>query len=141
MIGGEVTADVAPEAGVADPSPSTIAPIRETDAQAATNVLARRTLRTISLPDHETRRRRHCRCSQVYTSTGRHARVEGVRPCFCGAVDVKALDHAGFRNALLEVYLPRYGPEWETFLDSGPIYTRIEADRIFAFFDPTIATS
>jgi len=29
------------------------------------------------------------------------------------------------------VYTPRYGPEWETFLDSGPVYARIEADRMF----------
>src|SRR6059058_3457726 len=39
-----------------------------------------------------------------------------------------------FRQALLEVYVPRYGPEWEhDFLesrDSGPMYARIEADRM-----------
>ncbi len=38
-----------------------------------------------------------------------------------------------FRQTLLEVYVPRYGPEWETFLDSGPVYARIEAERMFAF--------
>lgn len=39
-----------------------------------------------------------------------------------------------FREALLEVYVPRYGPEWEhDFLDSGPLYARIEADRMFTF--------
>ena len=31
-----------------------------------------------------------------------------------------------FRQALLEVYVPRYGPEWEhDFLDRGPMYARI----------------
>src|SRR5918912_1621837 len=30
----------------------------------------------------------------------------------------------GFRQALLDVYVPRYGPEWERFLDSGSIYAR-----------------
>jgi hypothetical protein len=40
---------------------------------------------------------------------------------------------AGLRRALLEVYVPRYGPEWEEFLDSGPVYARIEAERMFAF--------
>jgi nitroimidazol reductase NimA-like FMN-containing flavoprotein (pyridoxamine 5'-phosphate oxidase superfamily) len=45
-------------------------------------------------------------------------------------VDVRA---PGLREALLEVYVPRYGPEWEEFLDGGPVYTRIEADRIFTF--------
>lgn len=39
-----------------------------------------------------------------------------------------------FREALLEVYVPRYGAEWEhDFLDSGPLYARIEADRMFTF--------
>ena len=38
----------------------------------------------------------------------------------------------GLREALLEVYVPRYGPEWERFLESGPRYARIEADRMFA---------
>src|SRR3989440_7139428 len=42
-----------------------------------------------------------------------------------------------FREALLEVYVPRYGPEWERdFLDSGPQYARIEADRMFTFHMP-----
>src|SRR5919202_4127649 len=40
----------------------------------------------------------------------------------------------GFRQALLDVYVPRYGERWEEeFLDSGPTYARIEADRMFAF--------
>ena len=39
-----------------------------------------------------------------------------------------------FREALLEVYVPRYGPAWEhDFLDSGPLYARIDADRMFTF--------
>jgi hypothetical protein len=46
------------------------------------------------------------------------------------AVDIQADE--GFRQTLLEVYVPRYGPEWEQFLDSGPVYARIEADRMFA---------
>ena len=36
-------------------------------------------------------------------------------------------------RALLEVYVPRYGAEWEEFLDSGPVYMRIDADRMFTF--------
>lgn len=47
-------------------------------------------------------------------------------------IDVKS-QHAGFREALLEVYVPRYGPQWEEFLDSGPVYARIEANRMFTF--------
>jgi uncharacterized pyridoxamine 5'-phosphate oxidase family protein len=48
-------------------------------------------------------------------------------------VDVRSEDHAGFRRALLDVYVPRYGAEWETFLDSGPVYARIDAERMFTF--------
>lgn len=48
-------------------------------------------------------------------------------------VDVQAPAGADFRSALLEVYVPRYGPEWEEFLDSGPVYARIEAERVFTF--------
>ena len=49
-------------------------------------------------------------------------------------VDVRSDEDAGFRQTLVEVYVPRYGPEWEKFLDSGPLYARIEADRMFTFF-------
>ena len=39
-----------------------------------------------------------------------------------------------FRQALLEVYVPRYGPQWgHEFLDRGAQYARIEADRMFTF--------
>ena len=47
-------------------------------------------------------------------------------------LDVRANAQAGFRRALLEIYEPRYGPGWEEFLDSGPVYARINADRMFA---------
>lgn len=46
-------------------------------------------------------------------------------------IDVRGTPQAGFRRALLAVYVPRYGPQWEEFLDSGPVYARIEADRMF----------
>src|SRR2546430_7470343 len=37
----------------------------------------------------------------------------------------------GFRQALLDVYIPRYGESWESeFLDSGPVYARIDAERM-----------
>jgi hypothetical protein len=39
----------------------------------------------------------------------------------------------GLRETLLEVYVPRYGPGWEQFLDSGPVYMRIDAARMFSF--------
>jgi len=49
-------------------------------------------------------------------------------------VDVQAEAGAELRQALLDIYVPRYGPEWETdFLDSGPVYWRIDAERMFTF--------
>jgi hypothetical protein len=54
------------------------------------------------------------------------------------AVPVDIGDGA-FRQTLLEVYVPRYGPEWEHFLDSGPVYARIEPERMFAFYFPVAA--
>ena len=48
-------------------------------------------------------------------------------------VDVGAPEGAGLRQTLLDVYVPRYGAEWESFLDSGPLYARIDAARMFTF--------
>jgi hypothetical protein len=48
-------------------------------------------------------------------------------------VDVQGAEQADFRRTLLEVYVPRYGPEWEAFSDSGPVYARIDAERMFTF--------
>ena len=49
------------------------------------------------------------------------------------AVPVDVERAAEFRQTLLDVYVPRYGPEWEKFLDSGPVYARIDPERMFAF--------
>lgn len=52
-------------------------------------------------------------------------------------IDMKSAENAGFRQAVLDIYVPRYGPEWEhDFLDSGPMYARIDADRMFTFAMP-----
>jgi hypothetical protein len=51
-------------------------------------------------------------------------------------IDVRGDENAGFRRTLLEVYVPRYGPDWEQFLDSGVAYARIDADRMFTFWMP-----
>ena len=51
-------------------------------------------------------------------------------------IEVGDEQNAGFRRTLLGIYVPRYGPEWEDFLDSGPVYARIDADRMFTFSMP-----
>ena len=60
-------------------------------------------------------------------------------------VDIATSEGRPLRDALLEVYVPRYGPEFEQFLDHGtggpepprpPVYARIEAERMFTFAIP-----
>ena len=52
------------------------------------------------------------------------------------AVDVQAPEGAGLRRALLDIYVPRYGAEWEDFMDSGPLFARIDAERMYTFSMP-----
>ena len=54
-------------------------------------------------------------------------------------IDLKSAANAEFRRTLLDVYLPRYGAQWEQFIDSGPVYARIDATRMFTFFMPAEA--
>jgi uncharacterized pyridoxamine 5'-phosphate oxidase family protein len=53
-------------------------------------------------------------------------------------VDVHDESCAGLRQAILDIYVPRYGPEWQkNILDGGAFYARIEAERMFTFhMDP-----
>jgi Pyridoxamine 5'-phosphate oxidase len=49
-------------------------------------------------------------------------------------IDVGAAEHREFRETLLGIYVPRYGADWEKFLDAGPVYARIDATRMFTFW-------
>jgi Pyridoxamine 5'-phosphate oxidase len=51
-------------------------------------------------------------------------------------IDVASSEHRQFRQTLLDIYTPRYGTEWEDFLNSGPMYARINAQRMFTFSMP-----
>jgi nitroimidazol reductase NimA-like FMN-containing flavoprotein (pyridoxamine 5'-phosphate oxidase superfamily) len=51
-------------------------------------------------------------------------------------VDVQAAEGADLRRALLDIYVPRYGAEWEQFMDSGPLFARIDAERMYTFSMP-----
>jgi hypothetical protein len=54
-------------------------------------------------------------------------------------IDLGDSEHAGFRRTLVDIYAPKYSDEWATdFLDAGPVYARIEADRMFAFHAPEL---
>jgi hypothetical protein len=47
-------------------------------------------------------------------------------------VDLTVETAAGLRETLLAIYVPRYGPEWERFMEEAR-YMRIVAERMFAF--------
>jgi hypothetical protein len=47
-------------------------------------------------------------------------------------VDLGNAETSGFRQTLLDIYVPRYGSSWERFME-GSRYMRIVAKRMFAF--------
>jgi uncharacterized pyridoxamine 5'-phosphate oxidase family protein len=47
-------------------------------------------------------------------------------------VDVKS-EESELRQALVDIYVPRYGEEWLKMIDGGALYARIDAERMFAF--------
>ena len=50
------------------------------------------------------------------------------------AIELDMRDHTntGLRRAVLDIYTPQYGREWEDFLD-GNVYVRIDAERMSTF--------
>jgi nitroimidazol reductase NimA-like FMN-containing flavoprotein (pyridoxamine 5'-phosphate oxidase superfamily) len=48
-------------------------------------------------------------------------------------LDVHAPEHAEFKQAVLDIYTPRYGDEWAAMLDGGAWYARINPRRVFTF--------
>jgi hypothetical protein len=50
----------------------------------------------------------------------------------------RVVDASGgeFRQALLDLYLPRYGDEYLKILDGGSLYARIDAERMFTYVAP-----
>jgi len=79
---------------------------------------------------------RHIRRGSALSAT--HAPAESFAVTVHGradSVDVGAPEQAGFRRALLDVYVPLYGKGWEHFLDDeGTAYARIDAARMYTFF-------
>lgn len=47
-------------------------------------------------------------------------------------LDLRAEAQSGLRQCLLDVYLPRM-PDYEQFIDSGPVVVRIDAEKMFSF--------
>jgi len=53
---------------------------------------------------------------------------------------MRAAENAGLRRVLLAEYTPRYGVEWEAFLDAN-VYAHIDADRMFTFHMESLVLS
>lgn len=51
-------------------------------------------------------------------------------------IDLTERKNRGFREALLGIYVPRYGAAWEQFMEEAR-YMRIAANRMFTFVSPT----
>jgi uncharacterized pyridoxamine 5'-phosphate oxidase family protein len=78
---------------------------------------------------------RHIRARPHVSAT--HLPGEELAVTVHGRAVLADVKHGPLRESLLEVYVPRYGPEWEhDFLESGPLYARIEPDRMFTFHMP-----
>ena len=80
---------------------------------------------------------RHIRARPQVSAT--HLPGEELGVTVHGRAEMVDVSRGPFRDTLLEVYVPRYGPEWEKFLDSGPVYARIAAERMFAYYFPVAA--
>jgi Pyridoxamine 5'-phosphate oxidase len=80
---------------------------------------------------------RHIRARPQVSAT--HLPGEELGVAVHGRAEMVDVSAGEFRETLLEVYVPRYGPEWDQFLDSGPVYARIAAERMFAFYFPDAA--
>jgi uncharacterized pyridoxamine 5'-phosphate oxidase family protein len=81
-----------------------------------------------SAPDST--RFRHIRARPQVSAT--HLPGEELAVTVHGRAALVGVD-GGFRQALLDIYVPRYGESWEEFLDSGPMYARIEPERMFTY--------
>jgi nitroimidazol reductase NimA-like FMN-containing flavoprotein (pyridoxamine 5'-phosphate oxidase superfamily) len=79
-------------------------------------------------------RMRHLRV-RPYVSAA-HTRGEELAVIVHGSaqpIDVATPDQTRFRQYLLDTYVPRYGPDWEQWVESNGVYARIDADRMYSF--------
>jgi hypothetical protein len=52
-------------------------------------------------------------------------------------IDIAGREQAGFRRYLLDTYVPRFGADWEPWVDSHGVYARIDAARMYTFLNIT----
>jgi nitroimidazol reductase NimA-like FMN-containing flavoprotein (pyridoxamine 5'-phosphate oxidase superfamily) len=79
-------------------------------------------------------RMRHIRARPQVSAA--HTRGEELAVIVHGSahpIDIGAPEQADFRQDLLDAYVPRYGPDWEQWVESNGVYARIDPDRMFSF--------
>ena len=82
-------------------------------------------------------RMRHIRARPPVSAA--HTRGEELAVIVHGSahpIALAASEHAGFRRYLLETYVPRYGPDWEQWVESNAAYARIDPERMYTFVNP-----
>lgn len=82
-------------------------------------------------------RMRHLRARPAVSAA--HTRGEELAVIVHGSahlIDLAAPELEGFRDALLATYVPRYGVEWEQWVEANAVYARIEPDRLYTFWNP-----
>jgi nitroimidazol reductase NimA-like FMN-containing flavoprotein (pyridoxamine 5'-phosphate oxidase superfamily) len=82
-------------------------------------------------------RMRHIRARPPVSAA--HTRGEELAVIVHGSahpIGLAASEHAGFRRYLLETYVPRYGPDWEQWVELNGAYARIDPERMYTFVNP-----
>jgi nitroimidazol reductase NimA-like FMN-containing flavoprotein (pyridoxamine 5'-phosphate oxidase superfamily) len=78
-------------------------------------------------------RMRHIRARPQVSAA--HTRGEELAVIVHGSahpIEPATSEHTEFRQYLLDTYVPRYGPEWEQWVE-GAGYARIDPDRMYTF--------
>jgi nitroimidazol reductase NimA-like FMN-containing flavoprotein (pyridoxamine 5'-phosphate oxidase superfamily) len=77
---------------------------------------------------------RHIRSRPAVSAT--HLPGEELSVTVHGRAEMVDVSDGPIRQALLDIYVPRYGESWARMLDSGAVYARIDAARMFTFHMP-----
>jgi nitroimidazol reductase NimA-like FMN-containing flavoprotein (pyridoxamine 5'-phosphate oxidase superfamily) len=81
-------------------------------------------------------RMRHIRARPAVSAA--HTRGEELAVIVHGSarpIDITTPEEAGFRRYLLDTYVPRFGADWEQWVDANACYARIDPDRLYTFLN------
>jgi nitroimidazol reductase NimA-like FMN-containing flavoprotein (pyridoxamine 5'-phosphate oxidase superfamily) len=87
-------------------------------------------------------RMRHIRARPQVSAA--HTRGEELAVIVHGSahpIDIATPEQARFRRYLLDTYVPRYGDDWEQWVESNGVYARIDPDRMYSFVNREAPTA